>query len=261
MVAAVGDHTGHGGIVTTSAGDSKRRSGRAATVKVGCCGFPRRLEEYARHLCLVEVQQTFYRPPRVQTAERWRARVPAEFEFTMKAWQLITHPPTSPTYRRLGRTIPSSQHGRYGFFAPTDEVLEAWEATRAVARILRATIVLFQCPASFTPTAAHMANLRRFFARITREGMRFAWEPRGDWPADVIASVCRDLDLIHCVDPFAGPSHYGRPHYYRLHGKGGYRYRYTAADLRALRAMCSGATYVLFNNLFMWEDALRFRRT
>ena len=30
-------------------------------IKVGCCGFPRRPEEYARHFSVVEVQQTFYR--------------------------------------------------------------------------------------------------------------------------------------------------------------------------------------------------------
>ncbi|MHC1610664.1 MAG: DUF72 domain-containing protein [Candidatus Methanospirareceae archaeon] len=40
-------------------------------------------------------------------AERWRLRAPKEFEFTVKAWQLITHEPTSPTYRkaRLGSSL------------------------------------------------------------------------------------------------------------------------------------------------------------
>ena len=55
---------------------------------------------------------------------------------------------------------------------------EAWERTREIARALRASIALFQCPARFTPTTLNVANLRRFFTKIKREGLRFAWEPR-----------------------------------------------------------------------------------
>ncbi len=209
---------------------------------------------------VVEVQQTFYRLPRVQTVERWRAAAPVGFEFSMKAWQLITHPPTSPTYRRLGREIPAAARLRYGSFAPTDEVLEAWRQTRAIARALSVTFVLFQCPASFAPAAEHVRNLRRFFRRAEREGLRLVWEPRGDWPAGLIERLCRELDLIHCVDPFAAQSVQGTPRYYRLHGRAGFRYRYTDEDLHVLREWCQERTYVLFNNVTMWDDALRFQR-
>jgi uncharacterized protein YecE (DUF72 family) len=121
--------------------------------------------------------------------------------------------------------------------------------------------VVFQCPASFTPEKAHVENLRRFFSKLRRGRLRFAWEPRGRWPADLVKSLCRDLELIHCVDPFANPSLHGRPRYYRLHGKGGYRYRFTDGDLADLRALCSGETYALFNNISMWDDALRIQET
>ena len=229
-------------------------------VKIGCCGFPRRPEAYARSLRLVEVQQTFYRLPRLRTAERWRRRVPETFEFTLKAWQLITHPRTSPTYRRLARPIPERLRTRYGAFVPTEEVMAAWSQTLEIARVLRATVAVFQSPASFTPTAAHIANLRRFFDRAERGELRFAWEPRGAWPPEQVQALCRALDLIHCVDPFAQPARYGTPRYYRLHGRTGYRYRYTDGDLRQLAAWCRGPTYVLFNNLPMWDDARRFAR-
>jgi uncharacterized protein YecE (DUF72 family) len=63
-------------------------------VKVGCCGFAGSQGRCFRDFRLVEVQQTFYEPPRVTTAERWRAKAPADFEFTLKAWQLITHEAT-----------------------------------------------------------------------------------------------------------------------------------------------------------------------
>lgn len=228
-------------------------------VWVGCCGFARRLEEYARELVAVEVQQTFYRPPQVKTVEGWRRRVPEEFVFTVKAWQLITHPATSPTYRRLGRPIPASRADRYGFFAPTEEVVEAWQRTLEVAQALRAPVVVFQCPASFTPTQAHVDNLRRFFRTVPRAGLRFAWEPRGSWPEDLVRRLCQELDLVHCTDPFVSDSLHGAIRYYRLHGRGGYRYRYTDADLQDLRERCREPAYVMFNNVSMWEDALRFR--
>jgi uncharacterized protein YecE (DUF72 family) len=66
-------------------------------LKVGCCGFPRGRKEYFRQFRLVEVQQTFYKMPDLETAIKWRQEAPTDFEFTLKAWQLITHPPTSPT--------------------------------------------------------------------------------------------------------------------------------------------------------------------
>jgi len=60
------------------------------------------------------------------------------------------------------------------------------------------------------------------------------------------------------VDPFRAESLYGRPRYYRLHGRDGYRYRYTDTDLQTLAGRCAGEVYVLFNNIAMWEDARRF---
>jgi uncharacterized protein YecE (DUF72 family) len=228
-------------------------------IRVGCCGLPRGLAEYARTFPVVEIQQTFYHPPLPRTAARWRARVPEEFEFTLKAWQLITHPPSSPTYRRLRQPIPPGAEDRYGRFAPTEEVRQAWDRTREIAEVLRARIVVFQCPARFTPDPPHLQNLRSFFTQVDRGGIRCAWEPRGNWPAELVAQVCQELDLIHCVDPFVTPPVYGQPRYFRLHGRRGSHYRYTDEDLRALRELCSGATYVLFNNVHMWEDALRFR--
>lgn len=231
-------------------------------IRIGCCGFALAHQAYFRAFPVVEVQQTFYQPPRPQTLVRWRAQAPEHFEFTLKAWQLITHEPTSPTYRRLRTPIPDSRANRYGSFRPTREVMEAWQVTQQYARMLRARIVVFQCPASFTPTAEHVRNLRAFFraARQDAGDLVFGWEPRGAWPRELIARLCQELRLLYVVDPFQNPPLPGRLRYFRLHGCGGYRYRYTASDLRALRAWCQGTTYCLFNNLSMASDARRFQR-
>jgi uncharacterized protein YecE (DUF72 family) len=77
---------------------------------------------------------------------------PKEFEFTIKAWQLITRDPKSPTYRKAGITVPESEEKKYGFFKPTEKVFEAWERTRAISEALESKIIVFQCPSSFRPT-------------------------------------------------------------------------------------------------------------
>lgn len=232
---------------------------RGPRVWVGCCGFPVRREVYFAHLPVVEIQQTFYNPPQPRTAERWRQEAPPAFQFALKAWQLITHPPSSPTYRRLREPLAGPREA-YGFFQPTDEVWAAWERTQTIAEALQAAWVIFQCPRRFTPSEEHVANLRSFFARVPRGKWRYGWEPRGDWPPDLVATLCQELDLVHVVDPFQATPVTGRIAYFRLHGRTGYRYRYTPEDLAQLAARCRpfDEVWVLFNNVSMWDDARRF---
>jgi uncharacterized protein YecE (DUF72 family) len=230
-----------------------------AEVKVGCCGFAASQQEYFRLFNLIEIQQTFYQLPRVQTAEKWRDIAPVCFEFTMKAWQLITHETSSPTYRRLGKKMEASEAERYGRFRPTAEVVEAWNHTAMFARALGAKVVLFQCPASFRPNKVNVANMKEFFSRIDRQDLQFAWEPRGLWPAKLIRELCQELQLIHCVDPFKNRPQYGEFQYFRLHGITGYHYQYRDDDLHRLKMWVHGkSTYLFFNNSWMKDDALRF---
>lgn len=240
---------------------SRKADPAGGQIKVGTCGYALRQQEYYRTFPIVEIQQSFYKLPRVTTGERWRAAAPPGFEFTIKAWQLITHEPSSPTYRRLTKAIPRESRDRYGAFRPTDEVFAAWAQTRAFADALGARIIVFQCPPRFTPTQEHIANLRKFFSTIDRVGWRAAWEPRGEWVPDVIRGLCQELDLIHVVDPLKETPLHGKIRYYRLHGLTGYRYVHTDQDLQRLKAACDDAlpTYCLFNNIFMAEDALRFQ--
>ena len=78
-------------------------------IRVGCCGFPVKKETYYKTFSVVEIQQSFYQLPRIETGKRWKEETPRHFEFTMKAWQLITHEPSSPTYRRLRMAIPEKK--------------------------------------------------------------------------------------------------------------------------------------------------------
>ena len=73
--------------------------------KIGLCGFTMAMQEYPRHFPVVEVQQIFYEPPNDALMRRWLGAMPPGFEFTLKAWQLITHESKSPTSTRSARQL------------------------------------------------------------------------------------------------------------------------------------------------------------
>ena len=136
---------------------------------------------------------------------------------------------------------------------------------RLPARALEARRILFQCPASFTPTKEHVEDMLRFFASIDRDKeVQFLWEPRGsDWAEELVRKLCRELDLVHVVDPFSAKTQTPESCYYRLHGRAGdWRYIYTDDELEELASMLpkDKFSYVLFNNVRMREDATRFQK-
>ena len=231
------------------------------TVKIGLCGFTIAIGSYPGRFPVVEVQQTFYQPSAEGVMRRWRDSTPAGFEFTIKAWQLVTHTAASPTYRRLKRPLTDRERAEAGAFRDSAIVEEGWRVTLACAKILDATSILFQCPASFRPTGENVANMNAFFRRAERPpGVRLLWEPRGPWPQDLLASLCADHGLVHVVDPFVNPTVTTAVTYYRLHGITGARHVYTDEELLRLRDMVppAGETYVMFNNIPRANDATRF---
>ena len=230
-------------------------------VQIGTCGFRIPKVEYAELLSCVEVQQTFYQPPQISTLERWREATPPEFEYTLKAWQLITHEAKSPTYKRLKKKLTEVERQEAGYFKATPIVKEAWETTLACAEALKAKTILFQCPASFKQTRENISNLENFFSSIKRGAFNFCWEPRGDWESKIVKGICEALKLWHVVDPFVGKTVTPNRCYFRLHGRKGWRYKYEEGELEELAAMLpeSQSAYVFFNNIHMTEDALRFR--
>lgn len=241
-------------------------AGTSRAISVGCCGWSEARQRYFADFPVIELQGPFYEMPSPALAATWRAAAPDSFEYCLKAWQLITHTSASPTYRRLKSALSEADRGRCGSFRPTDQVRLAWERTRTVAQALRARIVLFQCPASFRPTAENIRNFRSFFSGANRGEHQLAWEPRGEWDPELIRGLCAEFDLLHCVDPFQARSVYGETVYWRLHGRGGYSYSYGDGELEALRdearaciAAGRGPVYALFNNISAKDDALRFQ--
>jgi uncharacterized protein YecE (DUF72 family) len=234
-------------------------------INVGICGASMPKQKLAEMFDVAEVQQTFYEPPKPETLAKWLAETPQPFEYTVKAWQLITHSGKSPTYRRLKRTLTDVERGEVGAFRETAIVEEGWRRTRESAEALNAKRILFQCPASFTPTSENLENLMQFFTHEDRvKGSRkfiFMFEPRGDaWTGELLVDLCSELNLVHVVDPFARQTVTHMHPYYRLHGRGGYSYVYDDAELDDLQELVEGTdAYVMFNNVKMRQDAMRFK--
>jgi uncharacterized protein YecE (DUF72 family) len=233
----------------------------ARALHVGTCGFGLAKEAYGRAFSCVEIQHTFYQPPQIKTLERWRLEMPVDFEFTIKAWQLITHDTRSPTYRRLKRTLSETERQEAGHFRSTEIVNEAWATTLASAKALNTKTILFQCPASFKQCEENIASMEKFFSSIDRQDLNLCWEPRGSWDLAVVRSICKRLRLWHVVDPFVGETVTPDKCYFRLHGKNGWRYQYETGELEELAAAIPrNVGYVFFNNSKMTEDALKFCR-
>jgi len=241
-------------------------------IKVGCCGwtyfnpnkalnlsnwkerYKHKIQAYASLFELVEVNSTFYKIPRRSTVENWRSLVDEinpSFEFTVKSSRVITH-----------EDLFSGEAS-----------LQAYYKIKEIAEALRARIILFQTPASFRNTPENINKLRTFFSKIKRDDLVMVWEPRGSsWlnSPDTILEVCSELDLCHCVDPFKAFPRAFSSHevgYMRLHGKPPgkemYKYKYKDEDLERLlnfvNRICEAKEiYVLFNNIYMYEDATRF---
>ncbi|MGQ9759286.1 MAG: DUF72 domain-containing protein [Candidatus Methanomethylicaceae archaeon] len=241
-------------------------------VKVGTCGWSLRggRSAYYKVFHCIELQETFYKLPRVETTEGWRRDAPEKFEFVVKAWQGITHPVSSPTWRRAGGPPKWGRPENFGFLRATEENFKAWEGLLRVCESLRTNFVVIQTPPTFRPSSENIEGMRKFLLSLERHGMNVGWEPRGEWNnrPELVKKVCEELSLVHVVDPFRRlPYTEGEITYFRLHGIGGeetnYGYMYTNEDLRRLVQILKGISgsnlvYVMFNNVHMANDAQRF---
>lgn len=241
-------------------------------IKIGCCGFPISQKRYYQEFECIEINSTFYQIPSLKIAQRWKNQsqsINSNFEFIIKAWQIITHKSTSFTYRRLKEKLGDKKN--YGFFMNTKEVFTAWQRTKEFALSLGAKKILFQCPASFLPTEENLKNLYSFFEEIKREKdehkFDFIIEFRNkQWDEKILRKILKDLNLIHCVDPLYDVAYSGRYRYFRLHGlhledKLNYNYTFSNEELRRVILMCDKPiNYVMFNNSTMYEDANKLKK-
>ncbi len=207
------------------------------------------MKRYFENFSLVELNSTFYQYPRMETVEGWREKAPGNFEFSVKAHQDISHKAKMKV----------------------DELsLQAFERVKQICKVLNAKIMLIQTPGSFRPD--RLVDAEKFFEKVNCEGLFLVWETRGAaWETtgvrEKLGRVLERLGVSHVTDPFRiMPAYAGDVAYFRLHGLGErmYYYQYSDAELRKLKEFVASyegkgrGVYVLFNNLSMFEDGMRF---
>lgn len=78
----------------------------------------------------------------------------------------------------------------------------------------------------------------------------------------MVKALCEELSIFHAVDPLVSDSQTPSHLYFRLHGKGGWRYRFTEEDLYNLTSSMKDIRFnqarVFFNNISMLQDARLF---
>ena len=220
-------------------------------VRVGCCGFPVSKSRYYEALNLVEVNATFYRYLDLKLLSKWRSEAPAGFEFTVKAHQDISH-----THK----------------LSWNRQTAQALKRMAEACRELEAEILLIQTPGSLRPRKETLTKAEKFFEKASEVELTMVWETRGpEWfkpeNFEALRKVLEKVGVVHCVDPFLGePAYTSRLAYFRLHGLGEklYYYEYSNSELENLKRKVTSVknvdvVYVLFNNLAMFNDALRFK--
>jgi uncharacterized protein YecE (DUF72 family) len=112
-----------------------------------------RLKYYASQFPVVEVDSTYYYPPRQQVAHQWAERTPAGFTFNIKAFSILTQHPTRVT--SLPEEMrPKDKQRVYPKDLDEDAVEYLWssffDALTPLERSRKLGAVLFQFPPWFT---------------------------------------------------------------------------------------------------------------
>jgi uncharacterized protein YecE (DUF72 family) len=157
----------------------------------------------------------------------------------------------------------------YGHLRPTEENFECWRRTMEICGVLDARLCAVQLPPSFTCCEENIGNLTEFLGSVERPvpvGVELRHRSWDEEPSKV-ENMLKGVGALHVVDTLVkAPAYRGDACYYRLHGLGKrlYSYRYTDEDLLRLKEIVLGGeareTYVMFNNVSMKDDCLRFQR-
>jgi len=204
------------------------------------------LSVYSRAFNFVEVNSTFYEIPKLESVKSWRRKVPADFTFSVRCNQILTH--------KLG-------------FEPVRESYEIYEKMEKICEILKSEFIYFQTPASFHYTKNNVKKIQDFFSSINSKTIRPVLESRDSEPlTENFVDTLKELDIVHCVDILkeVEPCYKSDVIYTRLFGKGYHNiYQPLDSELENVYRTCSRegtkkAVIVSHSNR-MFKDAARFK--
>ena len=237
------------------------------TIRIGCSGWnyaswkqefyegapaSRWLELYARHFDTVELNNTFYRLPRVSAVEGWVERTPPEFLFAVKASRYLTH------IKRLRDLGPGLER----FYACIDPLL----------RSPKLGPILWQLPPNFHRDDERLAAACARFPKAERHCIEFRHE---SWFAGDVYALLREhgVALVIAdrpeVKPFQAHEFTTDWTFVRFHyGSRGRRGNYSERELEEwaetfARWSRDVSVFAYFNNdweVFAVRNALRLKQ-
>jgi uncharacterized protein YecE (DUF72 family) len=132
------------------------------------------LTHYARRLCSVEIDSTFYRMPSVSTLQKWLDATSPNFRFTLKAPQQITH--------------------RERLKVPSDATTHLTEIVPTLKE--RAGLLCFQLPPFLR---CEIDRLDSFLGSLP-QGIPYAFEFRHEsWFAPEVYGRLREHGVVLCI--------------------------------------------------------------
>ncbi len=199
-----------------------------------------RLKTYSEIFNFVEVNNTFYQYPLIQTVERWRRTVPKDFTFSVRCHQDLTH--------KIG-------------LRPTDEAYEVFYKMKQYTEILQTPYLVLETPAGYVIDS----ETRGFFSSLNLKGITLAWEYRATITPSVI-QLMQDFNIVQSVDLSKQMPRYKLDvTYSRLFGRGEHNiYQFTDDELLGIQQRTeetgSKTLILAFHGLRMNSDALRFQQ-
>ena len=218
-------------------------------IRIGCSGWQyshwrgdfypaelsqnRWLEHYATRFDTVEINNTFYRLPELETFAEWRRRVPPGFLFAVKASRFLTHmkklnQPREPLQRLFSRAKALG-----GAFGP----------------------VLYQLPPRWPVNVERLELFLKALPRRRHHAIEFR-DP--SWYSEEVFALLKRYRVALCLHDMAGSTSgkkaVGPFVYARFHGVQKYSGRYADrtleewADWLAERAAAGVPVFAYFNN-------------
>lgn len=185
------------------------------TVHVGLPALKGDLGRYAQRFDLLEVRPIDTPLPRPSRLAKWRKEVPPAFVFSVVVPSVVADLRTSP------------------------EADAALATTLETAVALQARCLVITTPVHVTPTALHKKRLAALVARMPRDAVTVAWEPRGVWDVAEAQELAKQLEVSLVVDAAQERPPRGPVLYTRLRGLGAQSRLSAAAVERARESLSS----------------------
>ena len=201
------------------------------------------LKAYSELFNFVEVNYTFYEYPQSRLVESWRRTVSADFIFSVRCHQDLTH--------RVG-------------FVPTNQANEIFLQMQQYCKILNSSFLVLETPATYSINKENEKDLQDFFSSLSLGGLRLVWEYRAPINQTVI-DLMQNFGIIQCVDLSKQKPCFNLDiTYSRLFGKGRHNiYQFTDDELKEINQKAeqtNSKTVVLsYHGAKMNTDAARFK--